>query len=292
MIAEVVRECQILKIREPMRTFATNPFPGMNPWLERHWSDVNSALTLYARDVIVQALPRGLQARVEEYLSVEGPDEENDDEFPRRIVPDVTLYDTRSSGVFLSPRGVAVMEGSEPIRFPRRAEPVTLRYIKIIDSREHRQVITAIEFISPANKTPKGAIRFRKKQDFLLHGMVNLVEIDLLRQGEWVLTADEKTYPPQVALPYRICVTRSLDPDHSEAYHASYACPLPAIRIPLRYSDDDLLLPLQNLVNEAYIKGRYGDSINYDLPPEPPLADEEQQSIAAILESASDSKSG
>jgi hypothetical protein len=79
---------------------------------------------------------------------------------------------------------------------------------------------------------------------------------------------------------------------HSEAYHASYACPLPAIRIPLRYSDDDLLLPLQNLVNEAYFKGRYGDSINYDLPTEPPLADEEQQSIAAILESASDSKTG
>lgn len=270
-----------------MRTFATNPFPGMNPWLERHWSDIHSALTLYARDVIDQALPRGLQARVEEYPAVDGPDEEEGDDVPRRFVPDVTIYDTRATGVFLSPRGVAVMEGSEPVVFPRRVEPMTLRYIKIIDSREHRQVITAIEFISPANKTPKGAGRFRKKQDHLLHGMVNLVEIDFLRGGEWVLTADQDTYPTQVATPYRICVTRSLEPDHSEAYHASFAVPLPSIRIPLRYEDDDIRLPLQDLLNEAYRKGRYGDSINYDLPPDPPLSEAEQQQVAAIFESAS-----
>ncbi len=272
-----------------MKTFATNPFPGMNPWLEAHWSDIHSRLTLYACDQIEKALPRGLQARVEEYLSVEGPSVGDDS--LRRIVPDVAIYDTRSSGTFLSRHGVAVMEGSEPIVIRRTAEPMTLRYIQIIDPKADRRVITAIEFISPANKTEKGAALYIKKQQHLLNGSVNLVEIDLLRRGEWIMAADMSYYPQALAVPYRICVTRSPDPDQSEAYRASYDQPLPSIRIPLRMTDEDIRLPLQEILNEAYIRGRYGDTLNYDLPPDPPLEEADQQKVAALLAAVNVSQS-
>ena len=29
--------------------FATNPLPGMNPWLEAFWGDLHTSLTTYAR---------------------------------------------------------------------------------------------------------------------------------------------------------------------------------------------------------------------------------------------------
>lgn len=106
-----------------MKTFATNPFPGMNPWLEAYWGDIHSALTLYARDAIDRTLPGGLQARVEEYLAIEGPIEY--DRSGRRIAPDITIYDSRSSGVTVSPRGVAILEGAEPVVIQRQAEPMT-----------------------------------------------------------------------------------------------------------------------------------------------------------------------
>jgi hypothetical protein len=90
-----------------MKTCATNPLPRMNPCLEAYWSDIHSALTLYARDIIDSALPRGLQARVEEYLSVEGF--VDDEESPRRIVPDISIYDVRATGTLTSAHGTAVM---------------------------------------------------------------------------------------------------------------------------------------------------------------------------------------
>lgn len=267
--------------RHPMKTFATNPLPGMNPWLEAYWSDIHSRLTLYACDAIENALPQGLQARVEEYLSVEGFIDDVDS--PRRIVPDISIYDVRSTGTLTSAHGAAVMEGAEPVVFRRSAEATTLRYIKIIDPKAERRVITAIEFLSPAIKTEKGAVLYRMKQDHLLNGRVNLVEIDLLRGGQWVLAADRSYYPHSLTFPYRICVTRSPDPDRSEGYLATYERSLPSIRIPLRPSDEDIRLPLQTILNEAYIKGRYGETIDYDQPPEPPLSPTDQEKVSALL---------
>lgn len=267
-----------------MKTFPKNPFPGMNPWLEEHWSDVHTAMTLYARDAIDQALPPGLQARVEEYLSVEGPIE---DDSLRRVSPDVTVYDSRTTGTVFSAKGVAVLDGMEPIVIRRTSEPMTLRYLEILDVKAARKVITAIEFAGPANKSDLGAIQYRRKQQHLLQSGVNLVEIDLFRRGEWIMAANQSYYPRSLTHPYRICVTRAVDPDQSEVYRASFEKPLPNVRIPLRSTDEDIRLPLQEILNQAYIKGRYGDSVDYDLPPSGPLSAEDQACIATILSTAS-----
>jgi hypothetical protein len=48
-----------------------NPFPGMNPWLEKHWSDVHTVLLGYLRDAISPELPPDLNARAEERVAFE-----------------------------------------------------------------------------------------------------------------------------------------------------------------------------------------------------------------------------
>lgn len=48
-----------------------SPFPGMDPYLERHWRDVHASLVIYARDQLDGRLPRDLRARVEERVFLE-----------------------------------------------------------------------------------------------------------------------------------------------------------------------------------------------------------------------------
>jgi hypothetical protein len=259
----------------------------MNPWLEGHWGDIHTRLSMYACDAIERALPPGLQARVEEYLAVESPfDEELQS---HRFAPDISLYETTPTAQTGSPSGrqadasnIAPLD-EEPVLVKRIVEPITLRYIEIADIRGKKRVITAIEFLSPANKTEAGAEQYRSKQKHLARGNVNLVEIDLLRKGRWVINADQNFYPRSLAQPYRICVTRSTQPDQSEVYRATYGKALPSIRIPLRPTDADIRLPLQAILNQAYLNGRYGDTLDYSLPPVIAMSLEGQAEVDQII---------
>lgn len=265
--------------------FATNPLPGMNPWLEAYWGDIHTSLTTYARDSIQAQLPPDLQARVEEYLSVYEPDEES--RKLRRISPDVHIVEQPE--LLKSPGGGLAVEedvADEPHRVRRRSPPLTLRHIQIVDLKANRRVVTAIEFISLANKaTSAGRKQYLAKQSELIDAEVNLVEIDLLRDGTWVLAAEQEIYPDRLKGPYRVCVVRAESSEEAELYSAGFAAPLPTIRIPLRPTDKDVLLPLQSLVNKAYENGRYGNDLDYSTMPDPPLKAEEQAWITDYLKS-------
>ncbi len=263
--------------------FKSNPFPGMNPWLEAHWGDIHTRLTTYTCDAIQKQLPADLQARVEEYLSVFEPDEES--RKLRRISPDVQIIQqpelATAAGTALA---VDVLESEQPFKVRRRSEPQTLRYIQIVDLKAHRRVVTAIEFISLANKaTAAGRKQYLAKQDQFLEAGVNLVEIDLLREGTWVLAAEREIYPERLKGPYRICVVRGETSEDAEVYQATFSKPLPTIRVPLRPTDADVFLPLQALVNQAYENGRYGNDLDYSVSPEPPLQVEEQAWVTSYL---------
>ena len=71
---------------------ATNPFPGMNPYLERHWGDIHHSLIQYARDQLSEQLPDALRARVEERVFLE-----DDSGWIRNIYPDVRIIQRRTS---------------------------------------------------------------------------------------------------------------------------------------------------------------------------------------------------
>lgn len=261
--------------------FSKNPVPGMNPWLEAYWGDVHTSLTTYARDAIQKQLPNDLQARVEEYLAVVDPD---DDVASRRMSPDVQVFQQPGLTKTTAPRALDDLRADQPIVVRRRSEPQTLRYIQIVDLKNHRRVVTAIEFLSLANKaTRAGRQQCLSKQAHFLEAEVNLVEIDLIRDGAWVLAAQRENYPQRLLYPYRICVVRGQDTETAELYAATYRSALPTIRIPLRPSDDDVLLPLQQLLDQSYENGRYGNDLDYSVQPDPPLDESDFEWITSIL---------
>jgi hypothetical protein len=57
---------------------------------------------------------------------------------------------------------------------------------------------------------------------------------------------------------------------------------LPNIPVPLRHSDNDVVLRLQDLIDECYRDGRYA-SLNYQLDPAPRLGEADARWIDAIL---------
>jgi hypothetical protein len=197
--------------------------------------------------------------------------DEDTDEPRRYFAPDVRVIERPGSS--RDPGGVATMAGlaDEPLIVPRTLEPETLRCIQIIDTKSSQRVITSIEFLSPANKTTEeGRRQYVTKQKHLLEGGINLVEIDLLRSGSWVLAVPQRCVPEAYRAPYRICVVRGENPSVAEVYRVSLQVPLPTIKIPLRTSDKDGSLNLQALIDLTYANGGYED-IDYRQDATPPL---------------------
>ena len=50
-----------------------SPFPGIDPYLERHWRDVHGSLVIYARDALNEQLGGELVARCDERLVIPLP---------------------------------------------------------------------------------------------------------------------------------------------------------------------------------------------------------------------------
>ncbi|HUG90415.1 MAG TPA: DUF4058 family protein [Planctomycetaceae bacterium] len=258
-----------------------SPFPGMDPWLEAHWGDVHTRLIVDASNQVQRQLPEGLKARVEEYIVVE-----SDDERPHGYYPDVRVTE-RSDAPFASGGAAAGVAVADPlVVYVPPAEPQTLRRLLIVDRTSGNRLVTVVEILGPANKGPKAGRRaYRRKQQELLAGDVNLVEIDLLRGGSYVLSFPEDVLPRAYRKPYRICVRRAGQPDRAEIYRASFREPLPGIRVPLRETDADVALDLQTMIERAYADGGY-DDLDYAEDPVPPLRGKDAEWADQLLREA------
>ncbi len=243
-----------------------NPFPGMNPYLQERWGDFHTRFTVAMSDALNQLLPGDLEARIVESITVDFADER------RTIYPDVSVFEAESA--LSAPVGVSSSVAvAEPLLVTLRDDPRTERHIEILDSTGGGRVVTGIELLSPANKSSQGRKTYRKKQAEFIAARVNLVEIDLIRGGGFVLALPERKLPRKRRAPHWIVVRRANHPDEAAIYPVSLREPLPNIRVPLRPSDSDLVLQLQPLLDECYERGRY--RMNYEQPPDPPLAAED-----------------
>ena len=59
---------------------------------------------------------------------------------------------------------------------------------------------------------------------------------------------------------------------------------LPRFRIPLRPTDADVALDMQLLIDQCYHNGRYGTTLNYRIPPEPPLTGDDAKWAEDLLQ--------
>jgi hypothetical protein len=257
-----------------------SPFPGMDPYLEDHWGDIHAALIGYMRDELSRQVPGDLRVRVEEYVAVEV------DEFEQLggFYPDVRVIERHAAtGHSLTAESAAAV--ATPYVVPLQLEPPTQREIRIIDKRSNDRIVTAIELLSPTNKN-RGRQDYRRKQRQFLDSETNLVEIDLLRDGAWVIAAPIDAVPEVCRGPYRICVTPEGQPRECRLFEASYRFPLPTFAIPLRCGDPTVTLDLQSLLQRAYETGRYDDDIDYTLEPVPGLPPAEAQWADELLRRA------
>jgi len=242
-----------------------SPFPGMDPYLEQHWSDVHHRLITYACDQLQPRLPPDLRARVEERVFVEAPEGE-----VRSIYPDVHVVER---GRAQPPGGAAVSDPAvaEPLVIHLPDEPISQGCIEIVNAASGNRVVTLIEFMSPANKAPgDGQDLYLRKRREARAARVSLVEVDLTRTGRRVFSCPPARIPPSHRTTYQICVRRGWELDRFEIYRAPLAERLPVIGIPLRQTDPDAPLDLQALVDLSYQNGRY-DDLDYKADPTPPL---------------------
>jgi len=253
-----------------------SPFPGMDPYLERQRRDVHTRLVAYASDALNEVLPPDLVSRMEERVYVE-----TDEGATRIVSPDVRVIERPSHPPRGPSPGGAAAGVAEPVYLQLEAEPVTERFIQITEVDGGR-VITAIEFLSPANKLPgEGRDAYMKKRKEFLASDANLVEIDLVRAGRWTTMLKPYSIPTKYRTTYRVSVRRAAMPDRLELYPVTLRQSLPKIAIPLRPTDTDVALALQPLIDRVSKSGRY-DTLDYGRPSDPPLAAEDLSWFAQL----------
>jgi hypothetical protein len=92
-----------------------SPFPGMDPYLERHSGDFHHSLIQYGRDQLQEKLPEPLRARVQERVYVEA-----DEGWSGSFFPDIRIVERRdreATGVEERIGGTAVAEPGEDAKW-------------------------------------------------------------------------------------------------------------------------------------------------------------------------------
>lgn len=178
--------------------------------------------------------------------------------------PDVVVSRT-STGTPSSPSGVAVAPLRLATVMPEAVPHVT---VEIRDTSQ-RQLVTAIEVLSPTNKRAEGREEYLAKRRRVLVSTAHLIEIDLLRAGLRVPMRQ-----PLPSLPYFVFVGRFEQRPLVDVYPIPLDQPLPAITVPLLPGDPDCPLDLQQAFTTIYNALRYDLVVDYSRPPEVPLPPE------------------
>jgi hypothetical protein len=254
----------------------SNPFPGMNPFFEQQWRDAHTMLIAYLRDTLQECLPTDLVARAEEEAVALCSGQR-----AATYRPDVQIREpwTLKEPAAAMATPPPTTPATEPILVSFQEE--IARWLEIHDVTG--RLITVLELLSPCNKLESAERdQYRRKRQSLMSSGVNLVEIDLVRQGASVFPEGVRTVLRHVSAGYGICVFRAARPMSYEVYPIGLRDRLPAIRVPLRPTDSDVVVDLQPLINQCHERGRY-HLLNYRLELDPPLSPEEAVWVDEIL---------
>jgi hypothetical protein len=146
---------------------------------------------------------------------------------------------------------------------------------------QRRQLVAAIEILSPTNKGKEGRREYLRRRERFLDSDVHLLEIDLLRKGRRVPMEQELP-----AAPYFVFLSRADERPVTEVWPIPLDQPLPTVPVPLRERDADARLDLQQAVTMAYDECCLSDMIDYTKPPDVPLTPEQAAWVAHHLHAA------
>lgn len=250
-----------------------SPFPGMDPYLEHPtiFPGLHNRLIAGLSEALQAALPAPYFAEIGERVWVEVSQ--------RFIEPDASVF---RSGPADQGAVAALPARSRPVivtvPHDERREPwIEIRAAGDGDER----LVTAIEILSPSNKTPgaRGRDLYLRKQRELLDSSTHLVEIDLLRGGQHTSAVPLDYLREAVGrFDYHVSIHRSDRFEDFLVYPILLTEPLPEIAVPLLAGDPDAVIDLQAVFDHAYDVGPYHRRIRYAAAaPVPPLAPEQRE---------------
>jgi hypothetical protein len=254
----------------------------MDPYLEApaNWPGVHLALLVAIQAQLNRVLPPGYIARVDEYVWVRDTEEPD---YRAGIRPDVYIPEpTRSggNGTAIARRTTApTVLGTLPESKKRKR-----RSLQITTARD-RDVLTALELLSPSNKE-NGEDRdayVQKRRNYL--GSVNFLEIDLLRVGSRFPTG--RPLPPP--LDYCVFLCRKNEYPATATWAFTVRDEMPVIPVPIDRGITDVSLDLRAAFDRVYDEGRY-DETDYTVPPVPPLRPIDAAWAADLLKKAARKK--
>ena len=246
-----------------------NPFPGMNPYLERRhiWPDFHNDLIAQLRTALGPELPARYRIALQQRVEVETPsgtpldlafmipDALVTDEIPNQVSPPAALG---AVAVATS----TVEEYAVRVRMPREVKVTWLRVETVPDQR----IVTIVEILSPINKAPgRERNRYERKREVILGSGANLVEIDLLRRWE---PMPLETSPP--VSDYRILVCEGWQRPSALLYPWSVRQAIPPFLLPLLPEDKPLQVDLGPIIDRMHHTARYGQVARYHEPPPEP----------------------
>ena len=245
------------------------PFPGMDPYLEHPalWTAVHTRLMVWLAHQLAPLLRPRYVASVEERVFLE--------ETGQQHVPDVWVQQVQNGGGGVAATGLEV---AAPVVVQVEELEVREHYIEVLDRYQDLKVVTVIEVVSPSNKAPgPGRDSYLAKQREVLGAECHLVEIDLLRRGQHVVSVPHRQTRAVSPYDYLICVNRWPNRKRFELVGCRLRERLPRIGLPLAHPDPDAPLDLQTALDQAYEDGSYMLRVRYDAPCEPPLEAADQQ---------------
>lgn len=241
-----------------------SPFPGMDPYLEGSlWMTVHSQLSAeIARQLAPKLRPRYLALTTERFVWAMP---ESVAVATTSLYPDVSVVET--------PRREALESGTVVATAPIQlatAMPESVPHMSVeIRDAATRQLVTAIEVLSPTNKRGEGREEYLAKRGRILLSTAHLLEIDLLREGQRV--------PMREPLPpadYFVFLSRAENRPLPDVWAIHLDAPLPVVPIPLLPGDADVTLDLQQAFTTIYDLLGYDLAVDYSLPPEVPVRGE------------------
>jgi hypothetical protein len=156
---------------------------------------------------------------------------------------------------------------SKPVKVTiPQSEEITERYLEIREVQTGR-VVTVIEVLSPKNKrVGEGREKYLTKRQKVLNSATHLVEIDLLRSGNFMPMAE--------AIPsdYRILVSRANLRPAAELYLFNLREAIPQFLLPLQPEDQEPIIDLSQVLRQISQDAALDMAIDYSLPPLSPLS--------------------
>jgi hypothetical protein len=153
-------------------------------------------------------------------------------------------------------------------------------YIEVRQRSDNR-LVTLVDVVSPSNRTTAaGRKTYLEKRHEGKSGGANLVEIDLVLQGQPMLDYSREGLPEW---DHAVTVTRATQPERYEIYTATLQKRLPRFRMPLAADDRDTVLDLQAAFTRSFDQGGFAAKIDYQRDPATMLCEEDRKWLADLL---------